>query len=140
MSVAHTALANTKFYPYWLDTLGLASLSIAAVVLAIRNGLHPIVAATSGVTVCFGGIMRDLLCGRDLAIGGQSYALCTGVTSTMYVVLRDLAIRRILVLPLTVRTFMSAGSGVALRGLEWFRGEPLLSPMHGRHRNLDKNL
>ena len=38
-----------------------------------QRGLSPIIAATSGVTICFGGIMRDVLCGRDIAIGGQSY-------------------------------------------------------------------
>ena len=117
---------------YWLDTLGLSSLSIAAVMMAVKTGLHPIVAATSGVTVCCGGIFRDLLCGRDLAIGGQSYAFATGASSTMYIFLRELSIRRIIILPLIVRTFMSVGTCMTLRGIEFFTGTPLLRPMHGR--------
>jgi len=115
---------------YWLDTFGLTSLSLANVVGAIRCGLHPIVAATSGVTVCFGGIIRDLLCGRELKIGSQSYAFATGASSATYILLRELAIRRILVLPLVVRTFMSAGACIGLRGYEFWTGHPILRPMH----------
>ena len=117
---------------YWLDSFALSALSIAAVTSAIRVGVHPIVAATSGVTVCFGGILRDLLCGRDLAIGSQSYAFATGASSGVYIALRELAIRRIFILPLVVRTFLSAGTCVGLRGWEFVRGQPLLRPMHGR--------
>lgn len=131
-------LVERRFYNGWetylMDTLGLSSLSIAAVIMATRGGMHPVVAATSGVTVCFGGILRDLLCGRDLAIGSQSYAFATGASSTVYVFLRELALRRIVVLPLALRTFLSAGTCVLLRGWEWIRGEPLLRPMHGRHK------
>jgi len=32
-----------------------------------------------GVTICFGGILRDLICNRDVALGGQvrvSVCLC----------------------------------------------------------------
>ena len=97
---------------------------------AVRCGLHPIVAATSGVTVCFGGILRDLLCGRDLAIGSQSYAMATGASSATYVLLRELTIRRMLVMPLAVRAFISAGTCVALRGYEYISGEQILKPMH----------
>lgn len=115
---------------YWLDTFGLTSLSLANVVGAIRCGLHPIVAATSGVTVCFGGIIRDLLCGRELKIGSQSYAFATGASSATYILLRELTIRRILILPLVVRTFMSAGACIGLRGYEFWTGKPILKPMH----------
>ena len=129
------ALVKHRFYHGWetyvLDTLGLSSLSIAAVSMSIKLGLNPFVAATSGVTVCFGGILRDLLCDRDLAIGSQSYAFATGTSSATYMVLRELAIRRILILPLVVRTFVSAGTCVGLRAFEYYRGEPLLRPMHG---------
>ena len=115
---------------YWLDTFGLTSLSLANVVGAIRCGLHPIVAATSGVTVCFGGIIRDLLCGRELKIGSQSYAFATGASSATYVLLRELTIRRVFVLPLVVRTFISAGACIGLRGYEFWTGKPILKPMH----------
>lgn len=115
---------------YWLDTFGLTSLSLASVVGAIRCGLHPIVAATSGVTVCFGGILRDILCGRELKIGSQSYAFATGASSATYILLRELTIRRILILPLVVRTFISAGACIGLRGYEFLTGKPILRPMH----------
>lgn len=62
---------------YAIDTLSLAAISIVAANGAVARGLHPVVAATSGVTICFGGLLRDVLCGRNLAIGSQSYALAT---------------------------------------------------------------
>lgn len=129
------ALVKHRFYNGWetylLDTLGLSSLSIAAVSMSIKLGLHPVVAATSGVTVCFGGILRDLLCDRDLAIGSQSYAFATGASSATYVFFRELAIRRIAILPLAIRTFLAAGVCVGLRAWEYARGKPLLRSMHG---------
>ena len=120
---------------YVLETLGLCSLSIAAVGSSIRLGLHPIVAAASGVTACFGGILRDILCGRDLAIGSQSYALATGASSTVYVLLRELCIRRILVLPLALRTFIAASTCISIRASEYHLGQPLLRPMHDYDEN-----
>lgn len=127
-------LIQHRFYNGWetytLDTLGLSSLSIAAVVLAIRLGLSPFIAATSGVTVCFGGILRDLLCGRNIALGSQSYAGATGLSSLTYVLLRELAIRRILILPMGLRAVLSAGACCAVRGFEYQAGVPLLTPMH----------
>ena len=95
---------------------------------AIARGLHPLVAATSGVTCCFGGLMRDVLCGRSLAIGSQSYAFATGTGAAVFVALRELALRG-LPLPLAVRIFLSGGSVVALRASEFVSGEPLLAPM-----------
>ena len=127
-------LVQYRFYNGWetycLDTLGLSSLSIAAVSMSIRLGIHPLIAATSGVTVCFGGLLRDLLCGRNLAIGSQSYAMATGATSLTYIFLRELAIRRIVTLSLVTRTLTSASACVLLRAYEYSLGEPLLKPMH----------
>ena len=124
-------------YVYAADTLSLAAISVVAVNGAIGRGLHPLVAATSGVTICFGGIFRDVLCGRDLAIGGQSYAMATGAGACVYVSLRELALKGV-PLPLAARIVLSGGSVVALRAYEWLTKQPLLKPMydgthHGQH-------
>ena len=114
---------------YVVDTLALSAFAVAAVNGAIAAGVHPAVAATSGVTVCFGGIFRDVFCGRNLAIGGQSYAFATGAGSSVYVLLRELAIRGIQT-SLFTRVILSAGTTAGLRAWEYRRGEPLLKPMH----------
>ena len=124
-------------YVYAADTMSLAAISVVAVNGAIGRGLHPLVAATSGVTICFGGIFRDVLCGRDLAIGGQSYAMATGAGACVYVSLRELALKGV-PLPLAARIVLSGGSVVALRAYEWLTKQPLLKPMydgthHGQH-------
>ena len=64
---------NASSTMYALDTLALSALAVTGVHMAITRGLNPFLAATSGVTICFGGILRDVLCGRHLAVGGQSY-------------------------------------------------------------------
>jgi uncharacterized membrane protein YeiH len=124
---------DNSFETFVLDTAALAGFAVAAVHGAIGIGLHPLVAMSSGVTICFGGILRDVLCNRDLAIGSQSYAVATGVGSTVYVLLRELSLRGIHI-PLIGRIFLSAGSTVALRVWEYVRGEPLLAPMFGRNQ------
>lgn len=117
---------------YALDTLALSGFAVAAVHGAIGRGLHPLVSATSGVTICFGGIIRDILCHREeIALGSQSYALATGAGSTLYVVLRELGVRGIVGVPFVGRILFSAGTVVFLRWWEWVRGIALLSPMHG---------
>lgn len=116
---------------YVLETAALASFAVAAVHGAISMGIHPVVAATSGVTMCMGGIFRDLFCQREqLAIASQSYAFCTGAGSVVYVLLRELALRGIR-LSLMGRVCLSAGTTISLRAWEYNRGSPLLNPMHG---------
>ena len=116
---------------YVLDTAALAAFSVAAVNGAIGRGLHPLVAATSGVTVCFGGVFRDLFCQREgLAIASQSYAFCTGAGSLVYVLMREMTLRGLRI-SLFGRVCVSAATVIALRVWEFFRGSPLLSPMHG---------
>lgn len=114
---------------YMLDTVALSALAVTAVHLAITRGLHPLVAATSGITTCFGGIMRDVLCGRHMALGGQSYALATGAGSTVYIILRQLSLQG-LPIPLVARILLSAGTTISVRMWEFIREEPLLRPMH----------
>ena len=73
--------------------------------------------------------MRDVLCGRDLAIGGQSYAFATGIGSAVYVFLRELRLRG-LPAPLLLRIVCAFATTMGLRAWEYVRGEPLLRPMH----------
>jgi uncharacterized membrane protein YeiH len=115
---------------YVLDTAAMSAFTVAATNNAVAMGLHPVVAVTSGVTMCFGGLFRDLFCQRDLRIAGQSFAFCTGAGAIMYVALRELALRGFPI-PLIGRVCLSAGTTMALRAWEYVRGRPLLSPMHG---------
>lgn len=120
---------------YAIDTAALASLAVVGVHGALVRGFHPIVTASSGITVCFGGILRDVLCGRDLALGGQSYAFATGAGSAVYVLLRQLSISNIPGPPLIARILLSAGTVIGVRCWEFMRGVPLLAPMHGWHES-----
>jgi len=113
----------------FLCQLALSALSVVAANGAIARGLHPLVACTSGVTICFGGLLRDLMCGRDLAIGGQSYAMATGMGASLYVGLRELAVRG-LPLPLIARTLLSVGAVLCLRAYDWMTPGKLLPTMH----------
>jgi uncharacterized membrane protein YeiH len=114
---------------YAMDSLALGAFAVAAVHGAISVGVHPMVAASSGVTICFGGIIRDVLCGRSLAIGAQSYAFATGMGATVYVILREMALRGIHN-NLFARVMMAFSTTVGLRAWEYIKGEPLLSPMY----------
>ena len=118
---------------YTIETAALACISVAGVHGALSFGLPPFVAATSGVTMSLGGILRDLLCGRDLAAASQSYAFATGAGSSVYVLARELAIRGYPIVA-AIRIALSLGTTVSLRWLEYARGEPLLSPMHGHNK------
>lgn len=121
---------------YGADSLALAAFAAVAVNGAVQRGLHPIVAATSGVTICFGGILRDVLCGRELAIGGQSYAFATGAGAAVYVLLRELRLCTGWPIPLLARIVSCFAVTVGLRVFEYSNGKPLLSPMHLHHHLL----
>lgn len=56
---------------YWADTAGLAAFSIIGAQHGIRLGLAPVVCAMGGVIIVFGGIIRDVLCKRSMALGGS---------------------------------------------------------------------
>jgi len=116
---------------YAIDTIALASISVAGVHGAVGMGLHPLVAAVSGVTSSLGGVMRDIICGRDIAAASQSYAFATGCGSAVYVLTRELALRGIPLLAIT-RIALSMGTTISLRYWEFVRGESLLSPMHAK--------
>ena len=112
---------------YWLEAL--AAISVAGVHGAIAMGLSPLVSAVSGITTSLGGVMRDIICARDIAAASQSYAFATGCGSAVYVMTRELALRGMPLLAIT-RIALSFGTTISLRYWEFVKGEPLLSPMH----------
>ena len=120
---------RNSYVIYAVDTVALAAISVAGVHSATAVGLHPLVAATSGVTMSLGGILRDVFCGRDLAVASQSYALATGAGSTVYVLTRELALRGYPILAI-FRILLSMGTTISIRYFEYVIGQPLLAPMH----------
>mmetsp|Transcript_29640 Transcript_29640/g.40224 ORF Transcript_29640/g.40224 Transcript_29640/m.40224 type:complete len:467 (-) Transcript_29640:446-1846(-) len=114
---------------YVMDCFCLSSFAITGANQAITLGLHPMVCAVSGVTICFGGIIRDLLCQRNVAVTAQSFALATGAGATVYVGLRQVMLRGGLNLPLWFRITVTSSTVLYLRWLDWNSyPEPLLPP------------
>ena len=115
---------------YTLDTIALGASSVTGTAGAISRGLHPAVCIISSVTMCFGGILRDLICNRDISLGSQSFAGSLAAGSFVYVTLRELCLRQNVHLPLFSRILMSSGATVAFRIIDFVMDEPLLKPMH----------
>ena len=114
---------------YAIDTAALASISVVGVHGAIGMGLHPLVSCTSGITMSLGGMLRDVFCGRDIAVASQSYAFASGAGSTVYVLTRELALRGFPIIA-PIRIMLSLATTAMVRYWEFVRGEPLLAPMH----------
>lgn len=113
---------------YMLDTVSVAASSVTGTASAVSRGLHPLVCVCSSVTLCFGGILRDLICRREVALGSQSFAVCTATGAAVYVSLRELCIRGIPV-PLGLRILFSGGTTILLRLVSFYSEVPLLKPM-----------
>merc|ERR1712146_461990 len=113
---------------YMLDTVSVGASSVVGTAGAISRGLHPIVCVTSSVTICFGGILRDLICKREIALGSQSWIACTASGATVYVALRMLCLRGFPI-PLGVRIFLTSGTTVTLRLIDYYMEGSLLTPM-----------
>jgi uncharacterized membrane protein YeiH len=114
---------------YVVDSICLASFSVSGAMLGIARGMHPLICAVTGVTICFGGLMRDLLTKRDVALGADSFAFATGCGAATYVGLRELYLRG-WPLSLTFRTGATVATVLTLRWLAWRqRPEPFLFPM-----------
>ena len=79
---------------YIMDSVAISVFAICGAQGGITRGMPLIVCAVAGVTICFGGILRDVLCQRDLALGSQSYAGAMGAGSAVYVGLRQLVPRQ----------------------------------------------
>lgn len=116
---------------YCIDTVALSTSSVHSAASALSRGLHPLVCTASGVTICFGGIIRDLICNRDVALATQSFAASTAAGATVFVLLRELCLRGV-ALPLNVRCFIAMGTTMAVRVADFYAEGSLLAPMHGR--------
>ena len=115
---------------YILDTVALGASAVTGTAGAVSRGLHPAVCIISSVTMCFGGILRDLICNRDISLGSQSFAGSLATGSFVYVSLRQLCLRKNVHLPLFSRIILSSGATIAFRFLDYITEEPILKPMH----------
>ena len=65
-------IASRKRALVWMDAIGLALFCVTGTQIALVQGVAPLVALCMGVmTATFGGIIRDVLCGESLVLGGR---------------------------------------------------------------------
>jgi uncharacterized membrane protein YeiH len=96
---------------WWADTAGLAAFSVIGAQHAIRLGLASIVSCAGGVVIVLGGVIRDLLCGRTIALGGPDpYASTTLLGASVYVASRQVQLKTKLKVPLHLRIAIAASS------------------------------
>ena len=128
---------------YALESIGLSALAVVGAQQGIVRGLHPFVSASLGVTVTIGGVMRDVLCGRDLTLGAatgcQSYGIASFAGASVYVALRQFHVWNCagsyskLVnggIPLTLRLFLGFSTALAVRAVAWqYKPDNFLSTM-----------
>ena len=89
--------------------------------------MHPVICCVCGVTICFGGVVRDMMCQNDVRIGMDSYAFATGAGATTFVALRQLVLHG-WQLPLGFRMSATAATVLYLRWLAWeSKGEKVVS-------------
>ena len=124
-------------YLYAVESVALGAVSVIGAQGGIIRGARPLSCIATGVTICFGGILRDLLCQRPVAIGGQSYALATAAGATVYVMLRQLVVAGYAI-PLVVRIGLAAGTTMSQRALSFWIGrrgveDSFLAPMANYH-------
>jgi len=101
------------------DSLGLGAFAVIGAQNGLRMCVHPAIAVSCGmVTATFGGLTRDVLCGRPVENQGHGrilhsqsdmYAITALVGASMYVLTRSLA------LPMYLRILTGVGSTMTLR-------------------------
>lgn len=119
---------------YALESIALGALAVIGAQQGIVRGLHPVVSSCLGVTTAFGGVLRDLMCHRELKLGAasgcQSYAVASLSGASVYVLLRELHVYNCagstsrLVhggIPIGVRIVLGAGTAVIVRMVAWWR-------------------
>lgn len=122
------------------ETLALGAVAVIGAQGGIARGAPPIVCVALGVTICAGGVLRDVLCQRPVAIGGQSYALATAAGASVYVCLRQLVVAGY-ALPMPLRIALGAGTTIAQRAYVWYFAsdhgvnDAALAPMDLRARS-----
>jgi uncharacterized membrane protein YeiH len=117
---------------YSLESIALGALAVVGAQQGIVLGCHPIVSSVLGVTIAFGGVLRDLMCQRDLTLGAatgcQSYGIASFSGAAVYVALRELHLWNCagstvkLVhggIPIGLRILMGFGTALAVRVVAW---------------------
>ncbi|GMI21165.1 hypothetical protein TrRE_jg10922, partial [Triparma retinervis] len=92
--VGGEAYHNLRLLRYSMESVALGSLAVIGAQQGIVRGLHPGISCVLGVTIAFGGVVRDLMCNRNLTLGAsegcQSYGVASLSGAGMYVGLRQL--------------------------------------------------
>jgi len=128
---------------FGVESAALGALAVVGAQQGIVRGLSPLVSACFGVTITLGGVMRDVLCQRELRLGDldgcQSYALASFCGGAVYVGLRELHVwncagstHKLVAggLPIGLRIALGASTAIAVRAFAWQRRpEGLLSGM-----------
>lgn len=117
---------------YSLESVALGALAVIGAQQGIVRGLHPLVSSSLGVTVTLGGVLRDLMCGRELSLGArsgcQSYAIASFSAASVYVGLRQLHVwncagscSRLVHggIPIGIRILVSASAAIGIRAWAW---------------------
>ena len=126
-----------------MESAALGALAVVGAQQGIVRGLSPLVSACFGVTITLGGVMRDVLCQRELRLGNldgcQSYALASFCGGAVYVGLRELHVwncagstHKLVAggLPIGLRIALGASTAIAVRAFAWQRRpDGLLSGM-----------
>jgi uncharacterized membrane protein YeiH len=138
---------------YWLESVALGALAVSGAQQGIIRGLHPLVSSCLGVTVALGGVMRDLMCGRDLSLGAstgcQSYGIASFSGAAVYVALRQVHVwncagsaPRLLHggIPIGLRILLGFGTVFGIRAAAWQnkQGVRLLTMDEMSERNMER--
>eukprot|EP00521_Asterionellopsis_glacialis_P010209 CAMPEP_0195302622 /NCGR_PEP_ID=MMETSP0707-20130614/31402_1 /TAXON_ID=33640 /ORGANISM="Asterionellopsis glacialis, Strain CCMP134" /LENGTH=399 /DNA_ID=CAMNT_0040365931 /DNA_START=73 /DNA_END=1272 /DNA_ORIENTATION=- len=134
---------NIEPIRYAMESVALGALAVVGAQQGIVRGLHPLVSSALGVTITFGGIVRDLILHRDLNVGSssgcQSYGIASLAGATVYVMLRELHVWNCagstvkLVhggIPIGLRILLGFGTVFGIRAVAWQKkpdGDILLS-------------
>jgi len=120
---------------YAVDSACLCTFAVLGTRRGINRGLHPIVCCAIGVSACFGGLLRDLITRRDVALGAEGFAFAMGAGATTYVGLRQLMLRG-WPLPIGLRTALAAAAVLGVRYTEYHSPGPLFGTMFDYPRQL----
>ena len=123
---------------YVLETIAIGALGVIGAQTGVKAALPAPACVALGVTVCAGGLVRDVLCKRDVALGSQSFALATGAGAVVYVGCRKVA-ETGLPIPISVRVSLAMATTVGQRAWAWRHkqqtGESALAPYAGRRKS-----
>ncbi|KAJ8598385.1 hypothetical protein CTAYLR_002990 [Chrysophaeum taylorii] len=131
--VARLGVMTSPFL-FGLETAALGAVAVIGAQAGVSRGIGPLGSIATAVTICFGGVLRDILCHREVAIGAQSYALATCAGASVYVGLRQLVVHGILKIPLFSRILAGAFTTIAQRVYVYVSdaSDHLLPPMRVR--------